>query len=65
MTFSDFSDIAFQVILTSCDKPDDLSYDRLKAVSSDSNLTQNIIRETIKAEEKGDRSRQNTDAFQS
>ena len=65
MIFSDFSDIAFQVILTSCDKSDDLSYDRLKAVSSDSNLTQNIIRETIKAEEKGDRSRQNTDAFQS
>ena len=63
MAFSGFSDIAFQVILTSCDKSDNLSYDRLKAVSSDSNLTQSIIRETIKAEKERDRSRQNTDAF--
>ena len=33
-------------------------------ISSDSNLTQNIIRETIKVGEKRDGSRQNSDAFQ-
>ena len=33
-------------------------------ISSDSNLTQNIIRETVKVGEKRDGSRQNSDAFQ-
>ena len=48
-----------QAISNCCDKSDGLSHDELRAVSfsSDSNLTQNIIRETIKLEERRDESR--------
>ena len=50
-------------ISTCCDKSDGLSHDELRAVSSDSSLTKNIIKEIIKVEEKKDGSRKNSDAF--